>query len=160
MQVMAIASSALQLVGTIAGGEQAGATGVQNAQTLRRQARAQEYATYDRENLVRQRSASALSDQRASLLANGVDPSSGTAAIGVAQGAVDAEMDALTQRYEGLMQARNTRIEANNVEWEGRAKRRQSYISAAGQLMSSASGYLGQKQAPAPVESRTPTVYR
>lgn len=159
MQAFAIAATVLQTVGTIAGGEQAAATGVQNAQQLRRQARAQAGATYDQESLARQRSGAVLADQRAALLANGVDPSSGTAAIGVAQGTVDAEMDALTMRYEGLMQARNTRIQANNVEWEGRAQRRQAYVSAVGNLLQAGSGYMGGKQAPAPVETRTPKVY-
>lgn len=144
---------------SIASAEANAAIAVQNAQVMRRQARAQAGAAYDQESLSRQRSGAALADQRSALLANGVDPSSGTAAIGVAQGTVDAEMDALTMRYEGLMQARNTRIQANNVEWEGRAQRRQTYVKAAIDLAQSASGYYGKKQAPAPVETRTPKVY-
>lgn len=147
----------LGAIGTIAGGRQAEAISSRNADLLNQQADATRRATVGKENLQRDRIASMMADQRARLLANGVDPGSGTAMVGVRQGMVDAEMDALTLRYEGLMQARDLNIQSDLTRWEGKAKKRQAYLSAAGQLMSAASGYMNQKQLPAPVESRTPT---
>lgn len=154
---MMIAGQVLNIMGTVAAGKQAEAVGNRNSDILNEQASDTRRATVDRENLNRQRSARVLSDQRSALAANGVDATSGSALVGVAQNTQDAELDALTLRYEGLLQARNLNMQADLARWEGRAKKRQAYISAAGQLMSATSGYLGGKQAPAPVETRVPT---
>lgn len=156
-----IAASVLQAVGSIAGGNAADRAGRRNGALLDEQAAETRRATVTRENLTRDRSARALSDQRAALLANGVDPASGTALIGVGQSAQDAEMDALTLRYEGLMQARGQNMEADNARYQGKAAKRQGYMSAAGSLLMAGNKYLSGTQAPAPVETRipTPTVY-
>jgi len=155
MQAMMLGGQALALYGTIASGREADRVGQRNGALLDEQASSVRRATYDREGLLRQRSARALSDQRAALLANGVDPTSGTALIGVTQNTADAELDALTLRYEGLLQGRDLNAQAGMARYEGKARKRQAYISAAGQLLSASSGYLNQKQLPAPVEDRS-----
>jgi hypothetical protein len=67
-------------------------------------------------------------------------------------------MDALTLRYEGLMQARNQNMEADNSRYQGKAAKRQGMFSAAGSLLMAGSKYIiGGTQAPAPVETRIPT---
>ena len=152
-----IASAVLQAVGTITAGNSAAKAANRNGALLDEQARETRRATVDRENLTRDRSARTLADQRAALLANGVDPTSGTALIGVEQSAQDAEMDALTLRYEGLMQARNQNMEADNVRYQGKVAKRQSRISAISSLMQAGAKYTSGTQAPAPVETRTPT---
>ena len=152
-----IASQALQAVGSIAGGNAADKAGRRNGALLDAQADETRRATATRESLTRDRSARSLSDQRAALLANGVDPTSGSALIGVAQSAQDAEMDALTLRYEGLMQARGQNMEADNARYQGKAAKRQSRLTAAGSLMMAAGKYMGGTQGPAPVETRIPT---
>lgn len=158
MQALMVAGNALQAVGQITGGIGAARAGEANARRMREQADATNRATVEREGLLRQRSARDLSGQRAALLASGVDPTSGTALIGVAQSAQDAEMDALTLRYEGLMQSREQRVAADMESWQGRARKRQGFLSAAGSLMQAGGSYLnGGLQRPAPVESRTPT---
>lgn len=155
MQAMMMAGQALQLYGTISAGREADRVGQRNGSLLDSQADSVRRASYDREGMLRQRSARTLSDQRSALLANGVDPTSGTALIGVTQNTADAELDALTLRYEGLLQGRDLNAQADMQRYEGKARKRQAYISAAGQLLAGSSGYLNQKQLPAPVESRT-----
>lgn len=154
MQAFQMAGQALQLFGTITAGQEAQAVGNYNAEGFERQAAATRLAAGERENLTRQRGARTLSDQRAALLQGGVSPTTGTALIGVQQNAVDAELDALTVRYEGLMEAQGLQSQAAMSRYEGKSKKRQAYISAAGQLLSASSGYMNQKQMPAPVESR------
>lgn len=155
--IMAFAGQALNVVGTLAAGRQADAVGNRNADILNQQADATRAATNQREQLLRDRSAKALSDQRAALAANGVSPTTGSALIGVAQNTQDAELDALTLRYEGLLQGRDLNMQADQARYMGKAAKIQSRWSAAGQLLSASSSYLNQKQMPAPVETRTPT---
>lgn len=158
MQALMIAGNVLGAVSSISSGIGAGKAGEANAGRLREQADATNRATVEKEGLFRQRSARDLANQRAALLAGGVDPTSGTALIGVGQSMQDAEMDALTMRYEGLMQSREQRIAADQASYEGKARKRQAFLSAAGSLMQAGGSYLsGGIQRPAPVESRTPT---
>ena len=157
MQALMIAGGVLSAVSSISSGIGAARAGEANARRLREQSAATNRATVERENLTRQRSAADLAKQRAALLAGGVDPTRGTALIGVGQSMQDAEMDALTLRYEGLMQSREQTIAADQSRWEGRARKRQGFLSAAGSLMQAGGSYLRGTQAPAPVESRTPT---
>lgn len=152
-----IAASVLNAVSSIASGNAAARAGQRNGALLDAQAAETRRANVTRENLTRDRSARTLSDQRAALLANGVDPTSGTALIATGQSAQDAEMDALTLRYEGLMQARGQNMEADNARYQGKAAKRQGYIGAAGSLLMAGSKYLGGTQAPVPVETRIPT---
>lgn len=158
MQALLIAGSALQAVGAVSSGIGAARAGEANARRLREQADATNRATVEREGLFRQRTARDMATQRAALLSNGVDPTSGTALIGAGQSALDAEMDALTMRYEGLMQSREQRIAADMESWQGRARKRQGFLSAAASLTQAGGAYLnGGIQKPAPVESRIPT---
>ncbi len=152
-----IAAAVVQAVGAISGGISADKAGRRNGALLDAQADETRRATLNRENLTRDKNARSLADQRSALLANGVDPTSGTALIGVGQSAQDAEMDALTLRYEGLMQARGQNMEADNARYQGKAAKRQGYFSAAGSLLMAGSKYIGGTQAPAPVETRIPT---
>jgi hypothetical protein len=152
-----IAAGVLSAVSAITGGIAADRAGRRNGRLLDEQAMETRRATTNRENLTRDRSARTLADQRAALLANGVDPTSGTALIGSGQSAQDAEMDALTLRYEGLMQARGQNMEADNARYQGKAAKRQGMFSAAGSLLMAGSKYIGGTQALAPVETRIPT---
>lgn len=147
---------AMSVVGTITQGQQAAMAGARNAAILRQQADANTRATIDRENQTRQRSGELLDAQRAAMLQNGLDPTSGTALIGVGQGMRDAEMDALTVRYEGLLKSRDLNIQAEQQIWQGKAARRQAYWSAFGQMAMASSKYIGGGQVLAPVETRTP----
>jgi hypothetical protein len=156
MQAMMFAGQALQAVNTIVEGNTAARVGENNAKNLEATASANRRATVERENLTRQRSASDLSKQRTAMLQSGIDPTAGTALFGTRQSLVDTEMDALTVRYQGLMEAQKLDTQAQIVRAEGKQKRRAANLSATAQLLSSAGNYLtGGKQAPAPVETRT-----
>lgn len=155
--IMGAIGTGMQIVGTIAAGRQQAAVASRNAAMMREQAADTARAGYQREEMQRERSGSDLADMRAGLSANGM-PLTGSALVGVSQSMRDAEMDALMLRYEGLVESRGQRIAADMEEWQGKAKKRQAYFSAAGQLASAASGYLGgpQRSTSAPVETRTP----
>jgi hypothetical protein len=157
---------AVGIFGTIAGGRQAEATAKYNAGLQRQQAYETLRASVAREELQRERSGQDLAMQRAALSANGIDPTSGSALIGVAQSMQDADLDALMLRYEGVSEARNQFLGAEATRLEGKARKRQANFSAAGQLAGAAGKYLGMgmgrppgfsgTQMPAPVETRTP----
>jgi hypothetical protein len=123
---------------------------------LNQRADAQARAGVARENSMRDRNQQFFANQRASLSQNGVDASSGSALIGVAQNMRDADLDALTMQYESILQVRDTRTQADMALYEGKAKKRASRVSAAGQIISAAGNYMSGTQMPAPVETRTP----
>lgn len=78
------------------------ATGAQDAKN----SKAQGYLTADaNETRVRANSAQALGEQRASAVESGFDANSGSLATLQTQSAGNAELDALTQRYKGQMNA-------------------------------------------------------
>jgi len=145
-----IAAGVLGAVSAISGGNAADKAGQRNGALLDAQANETRRATVTRENLTRDRSARALSDQRAALLANGIDPTSGTALIGVTQSAQDAEMDALTLRYEGDMRARGMMAQAEGERYQARvananakSAKRAGYLNAAGSILGGVGDYMG-----------------
>lgn len=139
---MMIAGTALKAIGSIANGQQAAAIGARNADVLNQQADETARATVAREGVLRDRNRDTLSQQRAAMLQNGLDPASGSALFTSSQAIRDAEMDALQLRYDGLMQSRAERMGASMERWKGQAAKRQSYFSAAGQLVQGAGNYL------------------
>jgi len=168
MQAFQLASSAFQVVGDIVGGNQADKVATRNAALLNERAGQSLQATAARELQLRDRNRQTLDAQRVAMLQNGIDPGSGSALVGTEQQIRDAEMDALQLRYEGLLQARVLRMEADMTRWQGKAAKRQSRLSAAGKLIGAGGDYLrasgfGAKgpgfsgqQPPAPVETRIP----
>jgi hypothetical protein len=161
-----LAAAAIAVVGQLAQGQQAKQAANYNAAIAEQNADEAERAGAERENIARQNSAQMLSSQRVAMLQNGVDPAAGTALVGAEQQTRDAELDALQLRYEGLMQARDLRMQAGAERYRGKAAKRNSLFSAAGSLMSSAGGYLSSSgfgakgpgysgtQMPAPVSTR------
>ena len=149
MAPLMIAGTALQAIGTLASGQQAAAIGARNADVLLQQANETDRATVGRESLLRDRNRESLSQQRVAMLQNGLDPASGSALFASSQAIRDAEMDALQLRYDGLMQSRAERMGASMERWKGQAAKRQSYFSAAGQLVQGTGGYLSLTRPPA-----------
>lgn len=158
-----IAAGTLQAIGTLTGGNEADKVGAANARALEAQAGSVRSATVQREGMVRTRNREELSKQRAALLQSGVDPGSGSALVGVTQSTYDAELDALTTRYEGMLQAQGLDTQAAMSRYEGKARKKQSRLSAAGQLMTTAgAAYLSSGGflrpagvAPAPISNAT-----
>lgn len=148
MAPLMIAGTALQAIGTIANGQQAAAIGARNADVLTQQANETDRATVAREGMLRDRNAESLSQQRVAMLQNGLDPASGSALFTSSQSIRNAEMDALQLRYDGLMQSRAERMGADMERWKGKAAKRQSIFSAAGQIVQGAGSYLSLTKAP------------
>jgi hypothetical protein len=85
-----------------AGGAFDSASSVQDAQASKTQG----YRTADaNETRIRARSAQQLGEQRAAAAQSGFDPNSGTLATLQEQSAGNAELDALTERYKGELNA-------------------------------------------------------
>jgi hypothetical protein len=141
MMWVAIAGAALKVISAVTGGENEAKAANYNAARLNDQADATLAATRDRESVMRRRNAEGFSAQRTAMLQGGLDPSTGTALLGVEQQMRDAELDALTERYKGLVEARGYRTQAQIERWQGKQKRRQAYVGAVAQLLSSASSY-------------------
>jgi hypothetical protein len=152
-----VAAGALQAIGTITAGNEADKVGSANARALEGQAGSVRAATVQREGMVRSRNRDELSKQRAALLQSGVDPGSGSALVGVTQSTYDAELDALTTRYEGMLQAQGLDTQAAMSRYEGKARKKQSRVSAAGQLLTTAANAYaaGGIQKPAPISTGT-----
>lgn len=148
MAPLMIAGTALQAIGTIANGQQAAAIGARNADVLLQQANETDRATVGRESLLRDRNAQSLSQQRVAMLQNGLDPASGSALFASSQSIRNAEMDALQLRYDGLMQSRAERMGADMERWKGKAAKRQSIFSAAGQIVQGAGIYMSMGKVP------------
>jgi hypothetical protein len=141
---MLIAGSTLNAVGSLVQGQQADALGRRNQEALNQQAEAVRGSTYAREGSKRRQGAQAASSQRAALLQGGIDPTSGTAAFGVAQSMRDMEMDALYTRYEGLLQSRSLEDQGRMERYQGKAAKMNGYFSAAASLMMAGYGaYAG-----------------
>lgn len=152
-----IASAAMQAIGTITAGNEADKVGSANARALEGQAGSVRAATVQREGMVRSRNRDELSKQRTALLQSGVDPGSGSALVGVTQSTYDAELDALTSRYEGMLQAQGLETQAAMSRYEGKARKKQSRTSAVAQLIGNAAAAYagGGMQNPAPVSTAT-----
>lgn len=147
MEALMIAGTAMQAIGTLSNGQQAAAIGARNADVLLQQANETDRATVGRESLLRDRNAQSLSQQRVAMLQNGLDPGSGSALFASSQSIRNAELDALQLRYDGLMQSRAERMGADMERWKGKAAKRQSIFSAAGQIVSGGGNYMSMGKA-------------
>ena len=148
MEALMIAGTAMQAIGTLSNGQQAAAIGARNADVMLQQANETDRATAAREGMLRDRNAQSLSQQRVAMLQNGLDPGSGSALFTSSQSIRNAEMDALQLRYEGLMQSRAERMGADMERWKGKAAKRQSIFSAAGQIVSGGGNYMSMGKVP------------
>lgn len=88
-----------------------------------------------REDMQRRENALRLGEQRAAFAQSGFDPSSGSALTLQGQSAANAELDALTTRYEGQLQALSFNTQANNLKRQASSTRSSGYLNAAGSLL-------------------------
>jgi hypothetical protein len=108
----------------------------QNARTTRLQANA-------REDLIRQQSRQKLGEQRAAAVQSGFDPNTGSLLDLQADSAGALELDALTTRYEGTLQALSFSTQADNMRRRAKAATRSGYLNAAGELLGGARQQYG-----------------
>jgi len=97
-----------------------------------------------------------LGTLRANAAQTGFDPSGPSLAGLQSRTAAQLELDALTGRYDGELQAISFDNEATSLRNRAKAQKRTGYMTAAGSLFNSAGNYFGAPRIglPAPVESR------
>jgi hypothetical protein len=95
-----------------------------------------------REDAVRRRGRRILGSQRAAFAQSG-GGMGGSAADVMRQSGVEAELDALTTRYEGQLQAAGLYNAGQAERFRGRQARKASYYAAAGTALGGSGEYLG-----------------
>lgn len=158
---IAAVSGGVSAVGSYMQGESAASGYRQQADAAERNAEiadVQARQAYDaglQNELTQRRSASQQqSDIRASVAESGLDPSSGSALTLQQQSAENLEMDALTTRYQTLLQgsayeqeAAMNRYTARTLRGSARDARRSGTLGAATSLLTAATGYGLAQQA-------------
>jgi hypothetical protein len=95
-----------------------------------------------REERVRYDSALKLGEQRAAAGQSGFDPNTGSTLRLQKESAGNAELDALTTRYEGELRAIDLGNQASSLKARAKTTRKSGYLGAAGTLLSAVSmGY-------------------
>jgi len=150
-----IAATAASTVGALYGGaqqassyNQQAAAAEQGAAAGRLQARQAYDAGTSNEVMQRRQAAQQLGAQRAAVAESGFNPNSGSALQVQRDSAINAEMDALQTRYEGLLrgnafdqQARQDEYQAKVLRSSAKNARTSSYVSAAAAALSGATAY-------------------
>lgn len=161
MEALIIAGTAMQALGAIQQGNAEKAAADYNADMLRRSADIERQQAVAREEAKRRETAGILGRQRAFFAQSG-GGMGGSAADVMQESAINAELDALTLRYEGDLRARGFESEAAMEKFKGKQAKRAGYMNAVGSILSGAAAYGkyggGGTQSPAPVTDRS--VYR
>jgi hypothetical protein len=138
LAALGFASGAIGAFGSIYQGKMERAAREYNARLAERNASAVIEQSIREEKLVRIAGKKALGDIEADYAASGVAPSYDV----LAESAFNVEMDAMSTRYAGELQASNLKAEAVLSRFYGKAAQTASYFSAASQLLGGASaGY-------------------
>lgn len=159
MEAVIIASTAMQALGAIQqGNAQAASYRSQqaasnyNAAVMEQNAGIEREQANAREEAQRREARMILGSQRAALSQAGIGMG-GSAADVMQQSATDAELDALTLRYEGDMRARGLMIGAEQERYQGAvaganasAARRSGYMQAAGSILAGTGNYMGYQE--------------
>ena len=154
-----MAAAGLQAIGQMAQGESQGRALNQQGDLAVANAANTRAATYANEDTQRRQNAMRLGEVRASAAQSGFDASTGSLATLQTKSAGELELDALTNRYKGQLQAMSFDNEAASLRYGAKAARRQGYLNAVGTLTGSAGQAFGAPRigGQAPVETRIPT---
>lgn len=145
MEALIIAGTAARAIGAIQQGSAARAAGDYNATMLEQSAAVERQQTAAREDAKRREARMVMGSQRAAFAQSG-GGMGGSAADVMQQSAINAELDALTLRYEGDLRARGMQTEAASERFAGRQAQRQGYFGAAGSILSGAGQYMGAQE--------------
>lgn len=140
MEAMTIASTAIQALGAIQQGKEAQSAKDRNAQVMETNAANERSASNQREEAQRRQARMVLGQQRAAFAQSGTGIE-GSAADVMQQSAADAELDALTMRYEGDMRASGLMAQAEMERYEGRQARKEGKAQAIRTILSGAAKY-------------------
>lgn len=135
-------SVGLQAAGALMQGQAARNSAEYNATMMDQAATVERQQTSAREDAQRRQARMVLGQQRAALAQSG-GGMGGSAADIMQQSAMNAELDALTLRYEGELRARGLNAQAEGERYMGRQAQRASYFSAAGSILSGAGKIAG-----------------
>lgn len=133
--ILAITGSTMQAIGAIQQGTAAKNAGDFNAAILNQNAVTERQMAGEREEAQRRTARRVLGSQRAALAQSGIGLD-GSAADVMQQSAANAELDALTTRYEGELRSRGMETQARLERYQGKAAKKASYFEAAGSILS------------------------
>ena len=158
MSFLALPVPALSAIGQITQGESQGRAFNQQADFQRANAHNTRVAAGFNEDSQRRGQALELGNIRASAAQSGFDASTGSLAALQTKSAGEMELDALTTRYKGELQAVGMENDALSLNYQAKSARRGGYMSAFSTLASAAASVYGSPQigALAPVETRIP----
>lgn len=145
--MMAVAGG-IQALGAIYEGNAAAAQSTAAANNAAANAHNVRLQTDAREEIQRRRNAQLLGNLRAASAQTGFDPSSGTLAGLQSSSAAQLELDALTERYNGELQAISLDNEAASYRNRAKAQKRTGYLTAAGSVLNAAGNYYGAPKLP------------
>jgi hypothetical protein len=145
MEALIIAAAATKAVGAIQQGNAAKAAGDYNAAMLEQGATAERQQTSAREDAKRREARMVMGAQRAAFAQSG-GGLGGSAADVMQQSSINAELDALTLRYEGDLRARGMQAEATSERFAGKQAQRQGYFAAAGSILGGSGEYMGAQE--------------
>lgn len=146
--IMMAVSAGVQALGAIYEGNAAAAQSSAAANWSEANARNTRLQTDAREEMQRRRNAMLLGELRASSAQTGFDPSSGGLASLQSHSAAQLELDALTNRYSGELQAISLDNEAATYRSRAKAQRKTGYLTAAGSVLNAVGNYYGAPKLP------------
>lgn len=139
--VASAAAAGVSALSALRQGQAARATANYNATVLEQNAQVERQQANAREEQLRRQTAQILGQQRGAFAQAG--GGMGGSALDVAtQSGRDAELDALTLRYEGGLRARGLESEAGMERFSGRQASAQSGYSAAGTILGGVGNYM------------------
>jgi hypothetical protein len=155
METLGSFSPAFKAIGSIMTGESEAKAFNQQADQLKGGAAMSRRQGGVREDMIRRSNARKLAEQRAAYAQSGFDPNSGSLNV-QGESAGNAELDALTSRYETELQAIGMLNQAAGLNAQAKNARRQGYLNAAGTIIEAGANYFGMPRlgAKAPVENR------
>lgn len=147
MALLSAAGTAMSAIGAITQANNAKAAADYNAAVMEQNAGIERQQAGQREEAQRRQARMVLGEQRAAFSQAGTGLG-GSAADIMAESATNAELDALTLRYEGDLRARGLMAQAEAERFQGRSARTAGYLSAAGTVLGGVGGYMsGQENA-------------
>jgi hypothetical protein len=140
MEALIIAGTAISALGSIQQGKSAQSAANANADNLEQNAAIERSQANQREEAKRREARMILGNQRAGFAQAG-GGMGGSAADVMRQSSINAELDALTLRYEGDLRARGMQAEAQQERFAGKVAKRAGYFNAASSILSGAAAY-------------------
>ena len=152
---LTVASAVAGAIGTIQQSQAASATASFNAAVMERNAVIADREAAENARRVREAGRRALGQQQAAFGASGVVAGEGTPLDVLGSTAADVELDALTARYSGIVEAQNLRSQASLERSRASSVRTSGFIGAGTNLLfGTAQAFGGGFGSPSPRSPR------